>query len=191
MRLLRPQAYARREGARSHSDSRIEAKWKGVAMSKRLTTYLLVVGAAVFAASAALSAPKTAKAKQVYTTMIIVGHTLGQKGSDGLTHDTTYGANFSVPKGSKVTVTLYNFDEGPHTITNKALGLNVKIPGATNEEQGIPSKTIFHFTAKKVGKFRWFCKLPCDAGQGYWAMAVTKKGIGRDGYMAGYITVTA
>ena len=123
--------------------------------------------------------------------MIIVGHTLGQKGSDGLQHDTTYGANFRVKKGERVTVTFYNFDEGPHTITNKALGLNVKIPGATNEKKGIPSKTVFSFTAKKVGNFRWYCSLPCDKGQGYWAMNVTKAGIARDGFMAGYVTVTA
>jgi hypothetical protein len=162
-------------------------------MRKRLATYLLIVGTAIaaiaFAASAAMSA--TANAKQVYTTMIIVGHTLGQKGPDGLQHDTTYGANFSVKKGQRVTVTVYNFDEGPHTITNKALGLNVKIPGATDEEKGVPSKTIFSFTAKKVGTFRWFCKLPCDAGQNYWAMGSTKAGLGRDGFMAGYIRVTA
>jgi hypothetical protein len=159
---------------------------------KRLTSYLLLSGAVVAAAAyAVISASASPNSKTVYETMIIVGHTLGQKGGDGLTHDTTYGANFSVAKGSRVTVTVYNFDEGPHTITSKPLGLNVKIPGATNEEKGIPSKTIFHFTAKKVGKFRWYCSIPCDKGQGYWAMAVTKKGIGRNGYMAGYISVTA
>jgi len=154
--------------------------------------YLLLVAAAItaiaFSVNAALASPK---AKTVYQTMIIVGHTLGQKGSDGLTHDTTYGANFTVKKGDRVTVTVYNFDEGPHTITNKALNLNAKIPGAKNEVQGIPSKTVFSFTANKVGKFRWYCSVPCDKGQGYWAMAVTKNGVGRAGYMAGYFTVTA
>jgi hypothetical protein len=147
-----------------------------------------VVGVAV---TAAIASSGEAKAPPVYQTMIIVGHVLGQKGSDGLTHDTTYGANFSVNKGQRTIVTVYNFDEGPHTITNKALGLNVQIPGATNEEKGVPSKTIFSFTPKKVGTFRWYCAIPCDKGQNYWAMAVTKKGVGRDGYMAGYITVTA
>jgi len=160
---------------------------------KRLTTYLVLLGAAVacvaFAASTAIASP--AQSKKVYTTMIIVGHTLGQKGTDGLNHDTTYGANFSVVRGQAITVTVYNYDEGPHTITNKALGLNVAIPGAKNEEQGTPSRTVFSFTPKKVGTYRWYCTLPCDKGQAYWAMAVTKKGMGRDGYMAGNITVTA
>jgi hypothetical protein len=160
---------------------------------KRLTAYLVVLGAAVAAVALTVSiaTASPAKATPVYQTMIIVGHALGQKGSDGLTHDTTYGANFSVKKGQLVTVTVYNFDEGPHTITSKALGLNVPIAGATNEEKGIPSKKVFSFTPKKAGSFRWFCSVPCDAGQHYWAMAKTKQGIGRDGYMAGHITVTA
>jgi hypothetical protein len=157
---------------------------------KRLISISILATVVGLAVGVSLASPAT-KSGTVYETMIIVGHTLGQKGSDGLTHDTTYGANFSVAKGSKVSVTVYNFDEGPHTITNKALGLNVTIPGAKNEEQGVPSKTTFTFTAKKVGSFRWYCSLPCDKGQGYWAMATSKKGVGRDGYMAGYINVTA
>lgn len=160
---------------------------------KRLTTYLVLLGAAVacvaFAVSTATASPATSKT--AYTTMIMVGHALGQKGSDGLKHDTTYGADFSVSKGQQITVTVYNYDEGPHTITNKSLGLNVTIPGAKDEEKGVPSKTIFSFTAKKVGTFRWYCGLPCDAGQSYWAMKNTKAGVARDGYMAGNITVTA
>jgi plastocyanin len=160
---------------------------------KRVSTYLILLGAAVASVAFAVSAAtaSSARGQTVYKTMIIVGHELGQKGSDGLQHDTTYGANVSVKKGQRVTVTIWNYDEGPHTFTNKALGLNVKIPGAQNEEQGIPSKTVFSFTPKKAGTYRWYCSLPCDKGQGYWAMAVTKKGVGRDGYMAGYITVTA
>ena len=161
---------------------------------KRLihTTALLAATAAVlaFAASAA-TASSAKKEATAYRTMIIVGHVLGQKGPDGLTHDTTYGANLSVERGQKVVVTVYNFDEGPHTITDPALKLNVKIPGAKDEERGVPSKTVFTFTASKVGTTRWFCSLPCDAGQKYWAMSAGKKGSGQDGFMAGYITVTA
>jgi plastocyanin len=164
---------------------------KGSRLMKKLKTSVVLLGAAVATALGVSVATASPRATTVHETMIIVGHTLGQKGSDGLSHDTTYGANFSVASGQRVSVTLYNYDEGPHTITNKALGLNVTIPGAKNEELGTPSKTVFSFTPKKAGTYRWYCSLPCDKGQGYWAMAVTKKGIGRDGYMAGYITVTA
>lgn len=159
---------------------------------KRLTAYLLVAGATVAALAAVASvATASPQAKKAYTTMIIVGHALGQKGTDGLTHDTTYGANFNVEAGQSISVTVYNYDEGPHTITNKALGLNVTIPGAKNEELGTPSRTVFSFTPKKAGSYRWYCSLPCDKGQAYWAMAVSKKGTARDGFMAGTITVTA
>jgi hypothetical protein len=159
---------------------------------KRLSALLLLAVAAIasaaFAASVALAppAPQTA-----YQTMIIVGHTLGQKGSDGLLHDTTYGANFTAKVGQKVVVTVYNYDEGPHTITAPGLKLNVVIPGATNEKQGIPSKKVFTFVPSKKGTFRWRCALPCDARQHGWAMTPDKTGPGQLGFMAGNITIAA
>jgi hypothetical protein len=159
---------------------------------KRFATFLLLIGTVValaaYAVVSAMASTSTSSTKKVTQTMVIVGHSLGAKGSDGKRHDTTLGANFTVPQGSRVTVTVYNYDEGPHTITAPKLGLNVNIAGAKNEEQGIASKTTFTFIAKKAGKFLWVCKLPCDAGQGYWDMKNTGKKIG---FMAGNITVTA
>lgn len=155
---------------------------------KRLTTYLLSIGTLVALAAFAVASATASSTKTVTQTMVIVGHSLGAKGSDGLRHDTTLGASFTVPQGSHVTVTVYNYDEGPHTITAPTLGLNVRIAGAKNEEKGIPSQKTFTFTAAKAGKFLWFCSLPCDAGQGYWDMKSPSKKIG---FMAGYITVTA
>lgn len=159
-------------------------KFKLVLIAGALVTAFTVVGTVP-------ASPARAKATTVYKTMIMVGHVLGQKAPDGLQHDTTYGASFSVEKGQRVIVTVYNWDEGPHTITAAGLKLNVKIPGAINEEKGVPSKTTFSFTATKVGKFRWFCALPCDARQNYWAMKPSKGGVGQEGYMAGYVSVTA
>lgn len=161
---------------------------------KRLIPFLLLIGAvaalaafAVASATASQTAP-SAKTVAVTQTMVIVGHSLGAKGSDGLRHDTTLGASFSVPQGSQVTVTVYNYDEGPHTVTAPKLGLNVKIPGAKDEKNGVPSSKTFTFTAANAGKFLWFCSLPCDKGQGYWDM---KNASTKIGFMAGYITVTA
>lgn len=156
---------------------------------KRLTTYLLLIGSLVaLAAFAVSSATASPSAKTVTQTMVIVGHSLGAKGSDGLRHDTTLGASFTVAQGSQVTVTVYNYDEGPHTITAPALGLNVTIPGAKDEKNGVPSSKTFTFTATKAGKFLWSCTLPCDKGQSYWDMKSSSKKIG---FMAGTITVTA
>jgi plastocyanin len=157
---------------------------------KRLSTYLLLSGtlvalAAFAVASATASSTKTVSVTQ---TMVIVGHSLGAKGSDGLRHDTTLGASFAVQQGSRVTVTVYNYDEGPHTITAPQLGLNVLIPGAKDSKNGVPSSKTFTFTAAKAGKFLWSCTLPCDKGQGYWDMQSPSKKIG---FMAGYITVSA
>ncbi len=156
----------------------------------RPTTYLLVIGTLVALAAFAVASAtaSSTKSSSVTQTMVIVGHSLGAKGSDGLRHDTTLGASFSVPQGSKVTVTVYNYDEGPHTITAAKLGLNVTIPGAKDEKNGVPSSKTFTFTAAKAGTFLWVCALPCDKGQGYWDMKSTGKKIG---FMAGYITVTA
>jgi plastocyanin len=157
---------------------------------KRLTTFVFLIGSLVaLGAFAVVSATASStKAASVTQTMVIVGHSLGAKGSDGLRHDTTLGASFTVAQGSRVKVTVYNYDEGPHTITAAKLGLDVTIPGAKDEENGVASKTTFTFTATKAGKFLWFCSLPCDKGQGYWDMKSPSKKIG---FMAGYITVTA
>jgi plastocyanin len=155
---------------------------------KRLTTFLLLIGTLVALAAFAVASATASSTKTVTQTMVIVGHSLGAKGSDGLRHDTTLGASFAVPQGSQVTVTVYNYDEGPHTITAAKLGLNVTIPGAKDEKNGVPSSKTFTFTAAKAGKFLWVCALPCDKGQGYWDMKSPSKKIG---FMAGNITVTA
>jgi plastocyanin len=156
----------------------------------RLTTVLFVIGSLVALGAFAVvtATASSTKAGSVTQTMVIVGHSLGATGSDGLRHDTTLGASFTVAQGSKVTVTVYNYDEGPHTITAAKLGLDVTIPGAKDEENGVPSKTTFTFTAAKVGEYLWFCSLPCDKGQAYWDMKSPSKKIG---FMAGYITVAA
>ena len=69
-------------------------------MKRFLTISVLALGVAGLAVGVGL-ASTARKAATAYEAMIIVGHTLGQKGTDGLTHDTTYGANFSVAKGLK------------------------------------------------------------------------------------------
>lgn len=155
---------------------------------KRLTILFGLLTAAVALVAYSATAASSSKRPTVTQTMVIVGHSLGMKGSDGLRHDSTLGASFKVPRGARIVVTVYNYDEGPHTITSPKLGLNVRIPGAKDEGNGVPSKKTFSFIAKKAGKFVWFCALPCDAGQKYWDMQNPTKKIG---FMAGYITVSA
>lgn len=101
----------------------------------------------------------------------------GKKGSDGNWHDAYLPADFSVSAGATVRVTVYNYDDMPHTFTSMALGTNVEIAAGS---KGKPSKTTFTLHApQKAGSYEWYCALPCDP----WAMA-------HFGFMKGHVTVT-
>jgi plastocyanin len=101
----------------------------------------------------------------------------GKKGSDGAWHDAFLPADFSVKAGATVSVTVYNYDDMPHSFTADAMGVNQTIPGGSEEK---PSETTFTFQApQKAGSYDWYCALPCDP----WAMA-------HDGFMKGRVTVT-
>jgi plastocyanin len=99
-----------------------------------------------------------------------------KKGPDGNWHDAFLPANFSVEAGDVVHVTVYNYDDMPHTFTAAGLGVNATIAAGAEEKA---SKTTFTFHApQKAGSYQWFCALPCDP----WAMT-------HDGYMKGRVTV--
>ena len=101
----------------------------------------------------------------------------GKKGSDGNWHDAFLPADFSVGVGETVRVTVYNYDDMPHSFTAAQLGANVTIPGGSEDK---PSVTTFTFKApQKAGSYEWYCAIPCDP----WAMS-------HDGFMRGHVTVT-
>jgi plastocyanin len=101
----------------------------------------------------------------------------GKKGSDGNWHDAFLPADFSVKAGATVQVTVYNYDDMPHSFTAADLNANATIsPGSEDK----PSKTTFTFTApSKPGSYEWLCVAPCDP----WAM-------GHAGFMKGRVTVS-
>ena len=128
-------------------------------------------------------------------------------GSDGNRHDSFLPtADLSVKAGQTVRVTIYNYDDAPHSFTSPGLAAGAAIPVAMQQSQGMPqdlkvmplrgvgvdvnlpggshgrpSKTTFTFTApKKAGEYVFYCKVPCDP----WAMA-------RFGYLMGHIKVAA
>jgi plastocyanin len=127
----------------------------------------------------------------------------GVPGSDAKGHDTLVPSTFAVKVGVPVRVTVVNYDEGAHSIVAPALGLDVTIkPGTESAEakkqesasedigEGVkPVATTFTFTPAKAGVFRWFCALPCDAGQHGWAMQMGYSGPDKEGAMAGFIVV--
>ena len=104
------------------------------------------------------------------------GH--GRRGPDGNWHDAFLPADYSVKAGATVEVTVYNYDDMPHSFTSPSLGVNETIPSGS---ASAPSRTSFTFAApSKTGSYRRWCALPCDP----WAMA-------HDGYMRGRVTVRA
>lgn len=100
-----------------------------------------------------------------------------KKGPDGKWHDAFLPADFSVEAGDVVHVTVYNYDDMPHSFTSPELGTNQEIAAGSEEK---PSKTTFTFHApQKAGSYEWFCAMPCDP----WAMT-------HYGFMKGHVTVT-
>lgn len=100
----------------------------------------------------------------------------GKKGSDGNWHDAYLPADFSVEGGATVHVTVYNYDDMPHSFTSPEMGVNEEIAAGS---EGKPSKTTFTFTAPaEAGSYEWFCDLPCDP----WSM-------GHFGFMKGHVQV--
>lgn len=99
------------------------------------------------------------------------------KGPDGKYHDAVMPADFTIHSGDRVRVTVYNYDDMPHSWTSTDLGVNQTIPAGS---ETAPSKTTFMFTAPSTGKYEWWCAMPCDP----YAMAT-------DGLMRGYVTVAA
>ncbi len=98
-------------------------------------------------------------------------------GPDGSYHDAFVPSQFTLSAGVPVTITIYNYDDMPHSFTSPPLGLDEFVPMG---DAGSPSKVTFTFTPTKPGVYVWYCATPCDD----WAMT-------HDFFMLGNITVTA
>lgn len=129
------------------------------------------------AASTAASAPAAAPAPTSVKMIVKSDSEHGKKGPDGAWHDAFLPADWTVRAGQKVSVTVLNYDNGPHTFTSPTLGVNAVLPAATGNT---PGQKTFTFTAPQAGSYQWWCTDPCDP----WAM-------GHQGYMQGTVTVSA
>lgn len=110
-------------------------------------------------------------------------------GPDGRGHDSYVPSQMTVLAGKSVSYTVINYDEGPHTFTIPELNINQQIPG--RKDDTTPSVTTFNLTFPKTGTFRFYCALPCDGGQGGWAMTQGAKGPDQENAMAGYVSVVS
>jgi plastocyanin len=100
-------------------------------------------------------------------------------GPDGKWHDAFLPGDFTIHAGDRVTVTVVNYDSGPHTFTSPSMGVNETIPGGGTLSS--PREVTFTFIAPKThGKYQWWCAVPCDP----WSMS-------HNGYMRGFVTVAA
>lgn len=119
-----------------------------------------------------------ADGSQTLTLLIKSDSEYARRGSDGNWHDAFCPLTSAYKPRHRVTVTVSNYDDMPHSFTSSSLAVNATIPAGS---ASAPSKTTFTFTApSKPGGYEWWCALPCDP----WAMA-------HDGYMRGYVTVRA
>ena len=102
-------------------------------------------------------------------------------GPDGKLHDAFSPSTLTVAPGQKVELTIYNYDNMPHSFTSSALGVNSVF--ASSPKAGEASVTVVDFTApKKPGSYTFQCIKPCDTPNGGWAM-------GQQGYMIGTLNV--
>lgn len=123
------------------------------------------------------TAPQTTLKTQSVSLTVLPG---GRLGPDGKMHDTFTNPNFTVVEGVPVTLTVYNYDSGSHSITNSALGLNLQ--AKPSPKNGVPGVTTVTFTPSKAGNYTWQCIDPCDGQNGGWSMSHV-------GYMEGVIHV--
>jgi len=128
--------------------------------------------------SSAVTAPLAAPADVLKVTMTVMGSV--KLGPDGKMHDAFTPADFTATQNWPVQVTVYSYDDAPHSVTAPELQLNATIEPSTSK--GVPAVTTFTFTPTAIGKFLWTCVLPCDGDANGWAMA-------NPGFQSGYITV--
>jgi Cupredoxin-like domain len=146
--------------------------------TRRILAFTFAAALTLALASVAVAQPAKASKQATQNIRLIIksDDEHGKKGPDGKWHDAFLPGGFTVKAGAKVTVTVLNYDQGPHSFTSPGLHVNQIFLGGTAAKAHI---TTFTFVApKKTGRYLWWCAQPCDP----WAMAHV-------GYMRGYVRV--
>jgi len=147
--------------------------------------------AAVAIACTAATGPLFAGTMPEQFTVSVLRGEMSVVGPDGNHYDTIVPANYVIKVGVPVHLTIINYDEGPHTMTSKGLGIDIQVKAGHEQSNGdvTPGTTEATFTPTAKGNFRWHCTLPFDRGGKFWAMSKGYDGPDQDGYMAGYFFV--
>ena len=142
---------------------------------KRLIALALTAAAFAALAVSASATPKHASTLRQLTILVKSDDEHGKKGPDGKWHDAFLPANPVLKAGQTTRITFVNYDGGAHSLVAPGLNLNVQIPAAKGS---VPGRVSIVLTAKKAGRYDWWCASPCDT----WAMT-------HNGYMRGSVVV--
>lgn len=124
-----------------------------------------------------------------HITLHVVSGATGKLGPDHQRHDAFEPASFTIPANVPVTITVINQDPEAHSITSSGIPIDQEIAAAKKGKDGKIIAVTTTFTMKvRPGKYRWFCKEPCDRESTMWSMGSGATGRGEEGFMAGYIT---
>ena len=125
-----------------HSDggigSRIRSRWYallGLGALAVLAVALSACGSGNSSGSASASGTGTQTQGAENVKLVIKSdEEKAKKGPEGKWHDAFLPADFSVKAGATVKVTVYNYDERPHSFTAAQLGTNATIAAGTEEQ---------------------------------------------------------
>lgn len=126
---------------------------------------------------AGLASPSVPASAQRVVMLIDAPPLHGLRNPQGKLVDAFVPSDFTVRGGIPVLLTIFNYDDTPHTFTSPRLGVDALIPPARS---GSPSSVTVAFSPSRQGVYRWRCRVPCDP----WSM-------GRQGFMSGTVKVIA
>lgn len=157
-----------------------DQRWYNVVAGLLIVGVLAVSGVAFYLAS--ISPPASGGAASgggpAYVNLTIAVNPV-----NGL--DQYFPANFTVPSGVPVVITITNYDTGinnvtgmpagtSHTFTIPKLGISEAVPAAIGDN--VPSVTSYTITFP-AGQYAWLCEAPCDpnsmAAPGYMSGTVS------------------
>jgi len=165
------------------------AKVMGISAGLLVVAFAAACGGSTPVSKGYAITPLTGNTVTVHYSVVAPDNTLARVGPDGKKHDTFFTTDTTeVKAGDVVNIVVTNYDDVPHGMVFDTLAMTQLVKAGPGS--GKSTVTSFSFTATKAGVIRWYCPMPCDTDNGQWAMHADSMGSGKDGFMAGTITVT-
>jgi plastocyanin len=165
------------------------AKGMGISAGLLVVAFAAACGGSTPVSNGYAITPLTGNTVTIHYSVVAPDSALAKLGPDGKKHDTFFTTDSTdVKAGDVVSIVVTNYDDMPHGMVFDTLGMTQLIKAGPGDDKS--TITTFSFTATKAGVLRWYCPMPCDTDNGQWAMHADSMGSGKDGFMAGTITVT-